>query len=359
MDNTIKYMKYKPDINQAVQRWDAYFNGDIIDRPVVCVSAPKSGFENEKLKGNDYYSKIYGDIDKILDDAIEDAKKTYYGGELIPAFYPSIGPDEIACYCGADLKFGNESKYTNWSVPFIDDWLNRDMIKIDDNNFYWQRIQEIYRRAAMVLKDKMLIYHLDLHTNLDLLSAIRGPERLCMDLLDTPEIIDDILAEAREVFRKLWFEISEAGDMAQNGYWYGAYGETGVAMIQCDFCALIGPDMFDRWVMPQLEYEAEIVKRVIFHWDGPAALKHMNSLLASDKIHTLAYVPLPSEGGHINLISLLKEIQDAGKGVYVAGTPEEIKEMHKSLNPAKTIYNTSAKTQDEAEEILDWFIKNT
>lgn len=359
MKSAVKPLLFKPDMEEAVKRWDAYYNGDIIKRPIICVTAPKRGCEEYQRHGGSYYDQVYEDIDLILRHALEDAENTFFGGDLIPAYYPSLGPDEVACYCGAKLEFQEDSMHTNWCVPFVEDWAETEPLHIHEDSPYWQRILQIYRRGAELLKGKMLMYHVDLHTNMDLLAAVRGTENLCMDLIDCPELVDEAMKQSRALFHKLWKDIAEAGQMDENGYWFGAYGQKGMAILQCDFGAVISPEMFERWVMPALEEEADIVDRVIYHWDGPETLRHKKALLNSDKIHTLAYVPLPSEGGHINLLPMLRELQDCGKGVYVSGTPEELKMMHKVLDPTKTIYNTSAKTQSEAEELLEWFEKNT
>ena len=117
--------------------------------------------------------------------------------------------------------------------------------------------------------------------------------------------------------------------------------------------------MFRRWVLPALEEEASIVKRVVYHWDGPDALVHTDDLLASKGLHTMAYVPGSGHGGHSEYVDLFKRVQAGGKAVSVGGSPDEIKAMHRELRPEKTCYHTSVANLTEAKELLDWFVKNT
>jgi hypothetical protein len=36
-------LAFKPDLAEAARRWEAFLHGDLIDRPVVCVTAPRRG----------------------------------------------------------------------------------------------------------------------------------------------------------------------------------------------------------------------------------------------------------------------------------------------------------------------------
>jgi len=180
-----------------------------------------------------------------------------------------------------------------------------------------------------------------------------------MDLIEQPEMIDRAMANARAIFRELWGAMVKAGRMDEFGYTNCIYSMEGASFLQCDFCCMISPPMFRRWVLPALEEEAEIVKHVVYHWDGPNALVHTADLLASKGMHTLSYVPGAGHGDHVNHIDLLKRVQAGGKAVQVWGTPDQMKTLHRELRPEKVIYCTSTATQGEAEQLLEWFEKNT
>lgn len=347
-------LAFKPNLADAARRWDAYYAGDLIDRPVICVTAPKPGME--RRPGADYRERVFGDMDDQIDRALHNAAATHYGGEAMPAMRLSFGPDELGVFCGAELGWDDASGDTNWAIPTVEEW---GPVALNQRHPLYLRMLEFYRRAAAKTAGKMLLGEPDMHSNMDLLMSLRGSQRLCEDLIDRPEAIDVAMAGAREAFRQIWAGVTEAGQMYERGFWHGCYSMEGAATLQCDFSCMISPDMFRRWVRPALEEEAAIVRHVVYHWDGPGALVHTDDLVEMEGLHTLSYVPGEGHGPHLAFVEMFRDLQDRGKGIEFWGSPDEIKQAHRTLRPEKTIYGTWTPTPDEAEELLDWFTANT
>jgi len=347
----------KPDLADAAKRWNTYLAGEIIDRPLVMVTAPTE--RSEPVPATTYRDRVFGNLNELVDRALMVAESTFYGGEAIPAFWPSFGPDEIAVFCGAELCWSDDSGDTNWSKPFVENWEEALPLQLQEDHPLWQRMLRFYRLAAERLAGRMAMSPLDLHSNMDLVAAARGPQRLCVDLLDRPDAIDQAMASARAIFPELWRALTRAGWMDNLGYCSGFYSMEGAAVLQCDFSCMISPEMFRRWVLPALEEEAEIVGHAYYHWDGPDAVRHLDSLLSIKGLHTLSYVPGAGRGGHIEYLELFKRVQAGGKAMHFSGSPDEVKAAHRELRPEKTMYSTWCASQAEAEALLEWFVRNT
>lgn len=343
-------LEFKPDMPEAARRWEAFYAGDLLDRPLVCVTAPRP--DAEPVPRTTYHDRVFGDLAEVVDRDVRRAAGTYYGGEAYPVAWVSFGPDEVGVFCGAEFGWSEDSGDTNWSVPCVTDWDAALPLELQTGSPLYQRLLAFYRAFADAAEGKMLLTMPDLHTNLDLLSAIRGPQALCLDLIDVPELIDQAMADARAVFPRLWDDIWEAGRLSEVGC-------APAISLQCDFSCMMSPAMFRRWVLPALEEEAAIIGNAVYHWDGPGAVVHLADLVASPGLHRLDYVPGDGHGGHIDHLDLMKACQAEGKAVGVWGSVEECKAMHRELRPELTCYLTGAATPDEAEAVLEWFVKNT
>ncbi len=77
----------------------------------------------------------------------------------------------------------------------MNDWEQHLPLRLKTTHPLWQRLLELYSRAAERFSGKVLLVAPDLHTNMDLLAAIRGRQRLCMDLIDCPDLIDCAMSD--------------------------------------------------------------------------------------------------------------------------------------------------------------------
>ena len=342
-------LELKPDYQDTVRRYEAFWNRDIIDRPIVRVHVPNKDYDMPSVKDN-YYERIHTDIDQIVSGIRSNANSMVYLGEALPQPSLSFGCDEMAAICGGDLYFLGDNHDTCWATHFVDDWETVFPIKIKEDHPLWLRRLELLEKCAEAFCGKMLFAPIDLVSNMDMLAGMRGSQGLCTDLIDCPHLIDKALEQVMDVFASVCEHAFKK---------YNLPGPNGVDHLQCDFSYMISTEMFQRTALPCLEQEADFFDgRVFYHWDGPGALKHTDALIAS-KLHVFGYVPGAGNGGHRDYLDIYQKLQNAGKAVWVGGDAEDVKFLHKHLKPHLTIYDTYLDTKEEAEELLEWFVKNT
>ncbi len=342
----------KPDFSEAAARMDAYWHGEMLNRPVLIASTPKPGYAFQE--GSSYHDRaVSGDLDIILYNALHNARGLDYLGESMPACWMSFGTHEIASFFGAEIVWTEGSGDTTWAKPMVQDWNDFLPLHFDEENPNWQRMLRFYRRSAEIFQGEVLPFPIDFHSNMDLLLSLRGDEQLCYDVYDCPELIDRAMEGARETFRRLWEGVTKAGKMDEYGYWFDAYGRESTCVLACDYICMISKEMLHRWFVPTIEYEASFIDHVIFHWDGPGALRHFDDIMNIQKIHTVAFVPNPFEK-HSQYLDLYRNVQAHGKGVVFGGTPDEIRSVFHELDPARTIYKPSVQSAEEFFRLEQW-----
>lgn len=348
---------WKPDIDRAKLYWKAYWAGEIIDRPCICIKA----FRNpEKPPRAPRGLNGFGDWDEALAEFETWASEVVWLGEAIPSLLPNFGPDQFAAWLGSDLCHSSlNEEQTSWAVPSIYDWSNASLES--PRGKWWDQMLAFMRRIATYSHGRFLPAVPDIHSNIDALVALRGVQNLCLDIYDTPEQIDVAMKAVRRAFPSVFLGIEEAGELTQYGYtsWLPFYCENRMSVLQCDFACFIGPEQFRRWAIPALEEEAAFLSHSVYHYDGPGALVHLEDILAIKRIDAIQWVPGEGNPPPIEWMDLLLRIQKVGKGLYIGASCEEVKIYHKTLRPEGVLYDVWASSEHEGEELLAWLRENT
>lgn len=350
---------YKPDFDRAARYWDVYWQKTIIDRPIVCVRAPKKG--GEPAPAPIYMDGILGNWDEAIARFEHYARNTYWGGDIIPFVDPSWGPDQFALFFGGDFTVGDGTK-TSWIHPYVENWDDVSFDLLEGPDSFFTKTIQFYERFQKHADGKYLLGMLDLHSNLGCLSAMRGPQPLCFDLYDYPDEVEAALKRVRSKYAPIYERVFKAGKMDKYGSvgWIPFYARDRYAAIQCDFIALISNDIFRKLALPSIREEAEYLDHCIFHLDGPDALRHVDDILDIDAIDAIQWVPGDGRPKSYKWMELLQKMQKAGKGLHIQDwTFDDIKQYYKELRPEGLVFDLKVDTQDEADEIIEWFTKNT
>jgi hypothetical protein len=353
----------KPDFDRATDAWDHFWAGEIVRRPIVVASVTRPGFKPVWTGGERYLRAVHGRHREQMDLIDRWLESTIFLAEAIPYFMPDYGPDQFAAFLGGKLVFSEESGDTNWIEPWVDDWDAVLPLELDESNPTWRGVLEYSRLLADHARGRYLVAVCDLHSNMDTLLAMRGSERLCMDLYDCPDRIEAAMLDVRKLYRPVYEALYEAGGMnAQTGStgWTPFWTRGRFATIQCDFLCMVSPEFSRKLIIPALEEEASFLDRCVLHFDGPGALPHLDDVLAIDAIDAVQWVPGAGQKPMHEWTDVLLRCQKAGKGLQIYGVgPEQVKALHKILSPEKVAYCVGVESEDEARELTDWLEKNT
>ena len=110
-------MELKEDLEEAKERLNAWWDQEILDRPVISYYVSKrrgaiGGYLDARC--SDWFlAKNHEDIEKALNDFEKRANQTYFGGESIPTYHPNYGPGIAAAVLGVQPKFKSETVWFN------------------------------------------------------------------------------------------------------------------------------------------------------------------------------------------------------------------------------------------------------
>ncbi|MBI4551372.1 MAG: hypothetical protein HY710_03840 [Candidatus Latescibacteria bacterium] len=345
-------MEFKPDWPQAVERFQAWWAGDIIDRVALQVTAPKAGYQPRPVPPPPTLEARWTSVDYVIEAAEERMRATFYGGEAFPIFFPSLGPDVFSAYLGCESIFAPD---TIWVKPNITDWDNPPPLTLDPSNRWWRLTLEMIERALERAPGRYFVGLTDLHGGMDALSAMRGREQLCVDLIDCPE---KIKVAMEDFITPLWFDIYEAmhqpiqEKMTGSTSWFPVWSPGRWYPTSCDFAALVSPAMFDDFILPDIVAEVEWLDHSLYHLDGPDAIVHLDSLLNIPRLGGIQWVPGARYSSMLPWLPLLKRIQRAGKLLHLSVNPYEIEPLLRELSPNGVMFHTSCPTEAEARALL-------
>lgn len=360
-------LKTKPDFEEVKNRWNAFWEDEVLDRPMVCAMAPKKGGRQiVDLWTTRYWNACTGNFEAQLDLLDQWAETTLFMGDLIPHYSADHGPDQYGAWMGSELKFSPDNKTTNWAEPVISDWEQFLPVTLQEENPLWQSVLKYTALLKERGEGKYIVGMADLHSHMDAFSALRHPDKLCMDLYDYPERVKQGCLQARGTYPEIYNRIYQAGGMSKETGsigWLPLWSEGKTAAVQCDFSVFLGNEMWREFVMPEIEAEVNFLDNCFYHLDGKQQLIHLDDLLALPDLDGIQWVPGAGQPEMFESVwrDVLKKILAAGKKVIVYGEMDldAVKDVHRDLGARGVVYDITGRTRDEMDEIIKWLKDNT
>ncbi len=341
------------------KRYEAWWEGEIIDRAVIKVSSPRDGAREEDLFSKSSAKEKWWDPEYMVEAQKAALRNTYFGGDAFAWFFPNLGTDLFSSYLGAELTYTEYTpgkppfEYTSWAKHFVERWEDH-VFRFDPENAMWKRTVALVDHALSESNGEYMVGFPDIIGSIDCLAAIRGTENLCMDLLDEPEIIKQKLDEASTVFKQVYDRLHEILYRCQFcapatlPVWHpGRY----FVHIN-DFTCMISPEMYEKIILPDLQDELDFLDASIYHLDGTGALKHLDFLLENPKLKAIQWVPGEGREGAERWIPLYKRIQNAGKNIYLYCKPGEVETILNELSPGGLLLETRCDSEAEAKDLV-------
>ena len=255
--------------------------------------------------------------EQIIDALDSDLSTKEFIGDGYPVVdFACYGPGVLAAFCGA--KLDNSSGRVWFFPPVEDPELSQVHVKYDPNNVWSRRIKDIYRAGLERWDGAVIMGFPDLGGVMDVVASMVGTENLLYAIVDEPEEVERLVKETQVAWYEAYNDFAEVLK-PQGAYtdWNGLLSRDPAYVIQCDFCYMISPKMFSRFVLPTLQEDARRLTNTIYHLDGMGELPHLDQILAIPELNAVQWVYGTGQPGPYAWVDVYQKIINAGKQIMI------------------------------------------
>ncbi len=348
-------VSFKPNFEQTRERMHAFWDFDVLDRPLVEFHVAKPVEQRVPLPSAHHVDPADRWLDAEYNAELALAHMSnidYTLSDALPIAFPNLGPEVFSSFYGCPLHFGDWG--TSWSDPILEDWSKADELVFDWNHPYLKKLEEMYDALIAVGRGKFLVGQTDWHPGGDALAAFRDPQRLATDLIDHPAEVKKLLARVEKdyfaVYDYIHEKLSAAGNPSTS--WLPLFSEGKFYIPSNDFSIMVSTRMFEEFFLPGITRECPHLDNSIYHLDGPGALRHLDTILSIPELGSLQWVFGAGNEGYERWIWVYQRAQAARKGIYVSCTLAEVERVMQTLSPRGLQLSVGGVPNREAGEEL-------
>ena len=314
-------MKYKQNWEETKEKFRNYWKHQNTGRPLMIVVAEKEGAAPlpEELRSKDMEDK-YMNPERMVASYRHWCENHEFLGESFPNMSADFGPGSIAAYLGSDIEFQDR---TVWFTECVEDWEEEGPLKFDPENAWFQKHMEVVKKCRELAGDDFYVAIPDLMENVDILASLRGAQNTIFDLIDEPEEMEKRIQEVTDVYFEYYDRfydlVKDAKDDSSCYTVFQIWGEGKTAKLQCDFSAMMSPTQYREFIVDSLRQQAKKLDNVLYHLDGPDAIKHVDALMEIEEIDALQWTS--GDHGPDGTLEDWYEIYDkarrAGKSLWI------------------------------------------
>jgi hypothetical protein len=352
----MKTLLYKPDWEETKERYKAWWAHEYFGRCALAVTAPKKNPPDlPRPPDPKTVEEKWYDLDLINDWQQYHMARTFHGGEALPVWnagYP--GNTSIHVFLGMPITLDWHTGWSEGGGILRGDDPDISKLRLNKRLPEYRFALEMLRRGAKESHGKCLVTIGAFGGVGDTLAALRGSQQLLYDCVDRP----DWVRAAEERLMDLWcrhydtlYDLIRETDEGST-CWFTLWSPGKFYATQNDFSYMISPRMFREIFLPVIRRQTEFLDHSVYHVDGVAAFAHVDALCELPKLQALQILPGAGKPSPLHYLDVLKNVQAAGKNLWIWIPSEEVETALKRLSARGLFIVTSAKTEDEARKLL-------
>ena len=233
--------------------------------------------------------------------------------DMLPVANTQLGPGSLAAILGGVFEGGEDTIWIHPNPKLTDDF------HFDDNHPNWLLHKDLLRAVKRKAQGHYYVGMPDLMEGLDVLAAMKGTDKVLLDTVMQPEVVEQQMRRINEIYFKVFdelYDIIREGDEMAFCY-FSSWAPGKMTKIQSDISTMISVEDYRRFVMPFISEQCRRIDYTLYHLDGVGALHHLPALLEIDDLNAIQWTPGVGQpqGGSPKWYDLYRRILDAGKSI--------------------------------------------
>ncbi len=233
--------------------------------------------------------------------------------DMLPVANTQLGPGSLAAILGGVFEGGED---TIWIHP---DPNYTDEIRFDPNHPNYLLHKELLKACKAKAQGHYYVGMPDLMEGLDVLAAIKGTDKVLLDTVMQPEVLEQQMQQINDIYFQVFdelYDIIREGDEMAFCY-FSSWAPGKMSKLQSDISTMISEDDYRRFVQPFIREQCQKIDYTLYHLDGVGAMHHLPALLEIEELNAIQWTPGVGEpqGGSPKWYDLYRKILDGGKSI--------------------------------------------
>ena len=246
--------------------------------------------------------------------------------DMLPVANTQLGPGSLAAILGGVFEGGEDTIWIHPNPNYTDD------ITFDPNHPNYLLHKNLLKACKKKAQGHYYVGMPDLMEGLDVLAAIKGTDKVLLDTVMQPEVLEHQMQQINDIYFQVFdelYDIIREGDEMAFCY-FSSWAPGKMSKLQSDISTMISVDDYRRFVQPFICEQCQKIDYTLYHLDGVGAMHHLDALLEIKELNAIQWTPGVGEpqGGSSKWYDLYRKILAGGKSIMACWvTLDELKPL--------------------------------
>lgn len=272
--------------------------------------------------------------------------------DMLPVANTQLGPGSMAAILGGVFEGGPDTIWIHPDPNFKDDF------QFDPNHPNYLLHKELLKAVKAKAKGNYFVGMPDLMEGLDVLAAMKGTDKVLLDTVMQPEILEEQVQRINDIYFKVYDELydiikEDNGEMAF--CYFSSWAPGKMTKLQSDISTMISVEDYRRFVQPYIRQQCQKIDYTLYHLDGVGAMHHLPALLEIEELNAIQWTPGVGEpqGGSPKWYDLYRKILDGGKSIMACWvTLDELRPLLDNIGGDGVHLEMDFHNEDEVEKAM-------